>query len=318
MQADSAGRALGSLITKMVKNKGFPYNMYSILYQACICSISLYGSEVYGYSKFDSLSNLQHRAIRAFLGMPKNVTTYGLVSEFDWLLPQFMGQIKMIQHFHRLMNTAHDKILYKVYKWDYSLNMTGRITTWVSEVKTILHDHDLGSVFNLQQTFPCKTVVAQLKESMKKSQAEMIKTECEGKPKLRTFMKFKDFDLLPPHIGKPLSFLKRKIISQLRLGILPLRLETARFVRPIIPEDERVCYCGSGDVESECHLLFKCDQYQMLREAWISKLNIPHNFLELPEEDKLRLVLNTPENVRPTARYLVSAIDHRRSLNLTY
>ena len=27
MQADPAGRALGSLITKMVKNKGFPYNM---------------------------------------------------------------------------------------------------------------------------------------------------------------------------------------------------------------------------------------------------------------------------------------------------
>ena len=292
--------------------------MYSILYQACICSISLYGSEVYGYSKFDSLSNLQHRAIRAFLGMPKNVTTCGLVSEFDWLMPQFMSQIKMIQHYHRLMNTATDRITYKVYMWDYSLNVAGRVSTWVSEVRNILHEHNLGTIFDLQQNFPCKTVVAQLKESMKRSQAEMIKIECENKPKLRTFIRFKDFNLLPPHIGKPLSFTERKMISQLRLGILPLRLETARYVRPIIPEEERVCYCGSGDVESECHLLFKCSQYQMLREAWISKLNIPQNFLELPEKYKLRLVLNKPENVRPTARYLVSAIDYRLSLNLTY
>ena len=33
VQADSAGRALSSIITKMIKNQGFPYNVYSILYK---------------------------------------------------------------------------------------------------------------------------------------------------------------------------------------------------------------------------------------------------------------------------------------------
>merc|ERR1712240_784336 len=37
-QADSAGRALGSIITKMIKNRGLPYNVYSILYDSCITS----------------------------------------------------------------------------------------------------------------------------------------------------------------------------------------------------------------------------------------------------------------------------------------
>ena len=35
-QADAAGRALGSVITKMIKNKGFPNSVYSRLYQSCI------------------------------------------------------------------------------------------------------------------------------------------------------------------------------------------------------------------------------------------------------------------------------------------
>ena len=48
VQADSAGRALSSIITKMIKNQGFPFNVYSILYKACVCNISEYGSEVFG------------------------------------------------------------------------------------------------------------------------------------------------------------------------------------------------------------------------------------------------------------------------------
>ena len=47
--ADLAGRALSSLITKMIKSKGLPYSVYSILYRPCVCSVSQYGSEVFGY-----------------------------------------------------------------------------------------------------------------------------------------------------------------------------------------------------------------------------------------------------------------------------
>ena len=55
VQADSAGNALSKIITKMIKNQGFPFNVYSILYNACVCCISGYGSEVFG------LMNLIHQ-----------------------------------------------------------------------------------------------------------------------------------------------------------------------------------------------------------------------------------------------------------------
>ena len=105
--------------------------------------------------------------------------------------------------------------------------------------------------------FNIKTTVEELKRSMLIKQKELLKTECTLKPKLRTFLRFKDFDTMPPHIGKALSFYERRVISKLRLGILPIRIETARFSRPVLPEKERVCYCGSLDVESESHVLFK-------------------------------------------------------------
>ena len=318
IQADSAGNALSSIITKMIKNKGFPFSVYSILYEACVCSISQYGSEVFGYEQYDPSFKLHLRAARAFLGLPKNVTSFGLVSELNWLMPHLQSRLKMIQHFGRIMRTPRHRLMYRVFMWDRQLNETQQVNTWCSEIKSILYENSLNQVYDMQQTFAVKELTAQLKISMLSKQQELVQTECQRKPKLRTFLMFKDFQTLPPHVGKPLSFIERKTISKLRLGILPIRLETARYLRPVVPENERLCYCNSGEVESEFYVLFKCQKYNTLREAWLSKLTKPENFSHLPPQDKLKLALNIPENVRHTAQYLVSVMDLRRKLNKQY
>ena len=106
----------------MIKNKGFPFSIYNILYQSCICSISQYGSEVYGFEKFDSAFKLHLRAARAFLGLPKNVTSFGLISKIDWLLLRYQSHVKMIQFYNRILCTPSNRLLYKIYVWDHNLN----------------------------------------------------------------------------------------------------------------------------------------------------------------------------------------------------
>ena len=318
IQADSAGRALSSIITKMIKNQGFPFTVYSILYQACVCSISEYSSEVFGFEQYDSTFKIHLRAARAFLGLPKNVASFGLVSEVDWLMPRFQTQIKMIRHFGRIMRTPKHRLMYRVFMWDRHLNSSGEISTWSNEIKTILYENNLNQLYDSQQIFPAKNVVTQLRSSMLLSQQNIIKNECESKPKLRTFVIFKDYKTLPPHVGKPLSFLERKTLSKLRLGILPIRLETARYLRPIVPEDQRLCYCNSGAVESEFHILFICEKYSNLREAWMTKLTRPDHFHQLSTQEKFKLVLNEPSNVRHTAQFLIKLMDLRRLLNDKY
>ena len=318
MQSDSAGRALSSIVTKMIKNKGFPFSIYSILYQSCVCSISQYGGEIFGYEKYDSSFKLHLRAARAFLGLPKNVASFGLISELDWLLPHFQSQLKMIQYFNRIMCTPSNRLLYKIYVWDRNLNESNQINTWSSEVKSILNQHNLTYIFENQQIFSIKDIIYKLKTSMREKQQDLIKTECENKPKLRTFLLFKDFQTLPPHVGKPLSFVERKTISKLRLGILPIRIETARYIRPILPEDQRLCYCNSGQVESEYYVLFQCPMYNNLRQTWLNKLFLPENFHTLEQNEKLKIVLNEAQNVRHTAQYLVSLMDLRCLLNKAY
>ena len=302
----------------MIKNKGFPFSIFSILYQSCVCSISQYEGEVFGFDEFDSTFKLHLRAARAFLGLPKNVTSYGLVSELDWLLPHFQTRIKMVQYYSRIMCTPSTRLLYKVFMWGRNLNISGEVTTWTSEIKSRLNEYNMGYIFNQQQIFSEKQTILRIKCLMYEKQKQLVKDECENKPKLRTFMQFKDFTTLPPHVGKPLSFVERRTISKLRLGILPLRIETARYTRPILPENERLCYCKSGEIESEFHALFICSVYNDLRQSWLNKICIPDNFQSLPREEQLKLVLNVPENVKQTSQYLILLMDLRRLQNKDY
>ena len=58
--------------------------------------------------------------------------------------------------------------------------------------------------------------------------------------------------------------------------------------------------------------------YNNLRQIWLNKLRIPENFHNLERDEKLKIVLNEPQNVRHTAQYLVSVMDLRCLLNKSY
>ena len=58
--------------------------------------------------------------------------------------------------------------------------------------------------------------------------------------------------------------------------------------------------------------------YNNLRNTWLSRLCKPANFLDLSENEKLKVVLNHPDNVRPTAQYVLALMDYRSLVNDKY
>jgi hypothetical protein len=143
-----------------------------------------------------------------------------------------------------------------------------------------------------------------------------LKAMCQNKPKLRTFITFKDFGTTPNYILMPLSFIQRKFMAKLRLSSLPIRLETGRYERPRLPEQARLCkVCADGNsVENESHFVFCCTSYCDIRQVWLARLKIPPNFSQLLLADKLKLTLNAPENVKITAQFIIDAYNLRSKI----
>ena len=123
-----------------------------------------------------------------------------------------------------------------------------------------------------------------------KAQNDFLASECAQKPKLRTIVLFKDFESEALYITKPLNFFQRTMLAKTRLGCLPIRLETGRYLIPRLPESERTCLVcknnslvnpqnpSTGPVESEVHFLFSCNAYNTERHSWYQKMTIPEIF----------------------------------------
>ena len=326
--ADAAGRALGAIITKIIKNGGFPYNVYSLLYNTCVTSVSDYSGPVFGYQKYDSTLRIHLRAIRAFLGVPKNTYNVGVLSEVDLMLPQYRSCIQMVRQYHRMVCMDGSKLTKQIYTWDRTLNDRNIVNTWSSEVKSIFSSSGLLATFEANSPFPMELTIPTFKSAFKLKQQEYLSSECAEMPKLRTFMLFKDFQEPPAYITKPLTFHQRRMVAKTRLGCLPLRLETGRYSIPRLPEVERTCQvCRNQNqlvviqptntndpVESEIHFLFFCPTYTTERDLWLSKMTLPINFIELQANTKLKIVINDPLNVKFTAQFITNSFNIRSKI----
>ena len=315
-QVDSAERALGSIITKMIKNEGFPYNVYALLYEACVCSISDYSAAVTGFGSIDQMEKLHLRALRAFLGAPKNACSAAITSEFDLLIPKYRTKICMVRFYHRLMKMEENRITKRIFMWDRNLNESGMISSWPNEIKTIFDEAGLSSTYQTNEFFNKRDIIFSISDHFREVQNEYLFQECQNKSKMRTFLRFKSFSHVgADYITKPLSFFQRRALARLRLGCLPLRIDT--FQNPRLPEEEMLCQIcvrrpdEATSIENECHFLFHCGAYQTERNIWYSKMALPENFIEMQLDEQLKIVLNEPVNLKHTANYIISAFNLR-------
>ena len=106
-----------------------------------------------------------------------------------------------------------------------------------------------------------------------------------------------------------LSFIHCKFLAQLRLGALPICLETGRYERPILPIEDRLCEaCADGiSVEDEEHLIFRCVEYHSLRQVWQKKITVPEHLDHLPIEQKFKIILNDAANVKTTSQFIIDS-----------
>ena len=96
---------------------------------------------------------------------------------------------------------------------------------------------------------------------------------------------------------------RRSIVAQLRLGILPLAIETGRFIGQ--KPEERLCkHCNLRSIESEAHFVFECNKYDEIRYLWFREITeINPNFANMDIKEKFALLFSKPF-VKKSGEYL--------------
>ena len=224
--------------------------------------------------------------------------------------------------------TKHDRSLCRltkqIYLYDQHFSKCNpHLATWSSEIADIISQNNLSAIVHTQSP---KIVLSLLKNSLLTRDQNMHRRECLKSDKLRTYNTL--FDPFVPHESvieytrQCLPFILRKRLSQLRLGCLPIRIESDRYTRPIVHRDLRYCLqpkCKNvadnlddnlKDVDNEFHFLIVCSQYNSLRNVLYSKIESP-SFATMTDNDKFIYLLTTPSVAKIVAQFIVDAFDER-------
>ena len=111
--ADSAGRALGSVVNKLKICKDLGYSTYSQLYDACVSPIVNYAAGAWGFKERRNSEAVQNRAIRCFLGIHKYFPSLAAQGDMGWIPGTIRRKCEMIRMWNRFNNMSDDSRINK-------------------------------------------------------------------------------------------------------------------------------------------------------------------------------------------------------------
>ena len=214
----------------------------------------------------------------------------------------------MIRYFLRLQSMPDSRLTKRIFLYDLSTSKLGTDDFWSTEVQNILIKNYLGHQF--YNPGHEESVINSLTNSLLSSDRAEFTNGCLNYPKLRTYVKIADFSQNNSYLFKPLSLKQKSFLAKFKLGTLPLRLETDRYIRPPVPEKERIC-CHSlrNEIENEIHFALYCTKHQSLRETLFLKIGKPPD--EMSDFDKLRIMLSDPNIVKIFSQFIIDCYDNR-------
>ena len=254
------------------------------------------------YRSYAQLDYIQNRAIRYFFGVHRFTPILAIVGKLGWLPSQYRRWLSILRFWNRLILMDGSRLTKQVFNFDYESGQNN----WCREVG------DIFDKLNLPEYFENKMFIdmSLASDRIYNFYANPWPEKCTNVPKLRTYIKFKTCFKTEKYLTLNLNRNERSIMTQFRCGVLPLRVETGRFVGKQV--SDRICkMCNQGSVKDEIHFLVNCQYYTNLREHELGSVLNNEEISNKSEDDKLSILLN--DYVRRTVKFLLKTFLRRRS-----
>ena len=149
-------------------------------------------------------------------------------------------------------------------RWDWQHK--GR--TWSWQIRKMLKGCNEDFTLN-DDNIDFSRILPNVKNHLMSEEIKIWKKDLSVQPKLRFYREFKLDYKTETYVKSNLSRSSRSFIAQLRSGVLPLRVETGRFIN--LELKDRLCKACEGlFIEDEMHFIFYCPCYNTLRNEFFN------------------------------------------------
>lgn len=316
--AQAAHRALGLLIAKDKVQGGMPFSCFSKLFDQLVQPIIDYGAGIWGHKSFSSISRVQYRAARYYLGLGPKTPLPVLYGDTGWKQPDHRMWLCTIRQWRRLANMDDTRLNKKVFIWGQSKR------NYLRNIKAFMSQHNMDNLLALDTNCMPREAADLLNDVLTSYYEDQWRIKINqiegvhgtGQNKLRTYRQFKQQPCCEPYVKTIMSRKCRSAMAKIRSGTAPIRLETGRYERPVLPPQDRICrLCDVQECESEEHFLIRCSQYDDIRNEWFHAANnIDNTFFQKCDTEKLIFVICQPNLVNISAKAICDMLNRRSYL----
>ncbi len=127
----------------------------------------------------------------------------------------------MMRFWNRVLMMDESRLTRKIFEYDYVKCKDN----WCAQMKKLFYKLDERDIFNNKSMCDIENLSI---INMNQSTTEWA-DKLDGKPKLRTYILFKDAYSTEDYVKYCFPRYQRSLLAQLRCGVLPLEVEIARF-----------------------------------------------------------------------------------------
>ena len=303
----AGSRALGAIINKMKNSQCMGYEAYTKCIESCLFPILDYGSEIIGYTKSPKLEQVENRAARSFLGVHRFSAKAAVCGDIGWTPNSVRQKLNMLRYWNRLLVMKDERLTKLAFNINYE--QANECDNWCHYVRQILVEIQCEELYLNKESCDlkhCKILLLELFD-------QRWQRDVFWKPKLRFYRQLKPNICVEKYVQLNIPQRQRSLLAQLRFGILPLRIETGRYIN--LKPEERLCQqCDTDDTEDEMHFLFSCPLYVNERNNFLTEIyNVCPHAANLSNLDLLKLCFEM--YVRKLGRY-IDVICQKRKDNI--
>ena len=284
-----ANRALALLNHRARMCGGFHFDTYSMLFKQLVQPIIMCNASIWGHTESRMIAGIQHNALRFVLGVGKACPLAGLFGETGWVPLSMMLKFSIVSFRRRIMKMDCTRLTRKICMWSQSL-AGDRFKNWAWKTKKLLEDiNDFGELLSADELW---SALAQQELKLWKDNVATIPQDSESGGRFNFYRNIKSSPATEQYVLNSVNLNKRRVITQLRCGCLPLEIELGRYRSPKQPLSQRTCLLCHLEVGDEPHFLLVCPGLSVQREAMIEAMeNSAENYSLLSVKGKVEAIL---------------------------
>ena len=306
--AKKGKRVLVTLLSSLYEYGQMPKHVFFTLFDMKVVPILIYGSEIWGFKKYDILEQIQHYACKRYMcvGIKScNAAVLGDCGRF----PLYIETAKRcLKYWIRILKMPEHRYVKKCYNMMKYFDDLGS-SNWCSRIKLLLNSVGLNYVWEAQTITNETGFITEFVKRLKDQCIQNWYTDVNTNRKLILYKDFK-MNFCHEYYLDVLKIRKfRHALAQIRTGHHPLEIESGRYIKTA--RERRLCKLCMLDTEYEYHFVLKCDRYTDLRNIYL-----PNKYYMNPNLHKFNMLFSSRSEdvLLSLAKFIYYALERRSEL----